>query len=317
MRIYILKKQILYLVIYMVFVYIDDKKLLTKIIQYLELNKISVTTNYKDEYDKVIIGQINTKTKEIINEAYVNKKQIVFIAYNLESKIIKEFTKEEDNLFKKNFTEICDLSSNILVSLPAIKQILSKKICSNKIEILPREIPIIHKVTTKKRNGNIIIFDPNYKNIEAAYQIALKYPKRKVKVIGFQSDNLLTKKTKELIKGMPNNVIFIKYWDDYIYTSGCLNSSIIIYCDNALKDLYLLDILFISKKIVIVKDDIIFKNYLVNSKNSYTYIDDSDLLIKLKKIFDNRVANLTLESYDLIKNNNLKEISVKLSKTFH
>lgn len=72
--------------------------------------------------------------------------------------------------------------------------------------------------------------------------------------------------------------------------------------------IYIEDKIFLSKIV----------NYLDYAKKNYTlgitYNNLKELKIKLKKVTESRLLNLTSNSYEVIKDNNFKEIAHKYSK---
>lgn len=109
-------------------------------------------------------------------------------------------------------------------------------------------------------------------------------------------------------------MLLVKYHNINIFWYLVNESFIIINnSDIILKDDYL-NIILLLKKILISKDNILYENYLLNSFHIYTYNNLKELKIKLKKVTESRLLNLTSNSYEVIKDNNFKEIAHKYSK---
>ena len=87
-----------------------------------------------------------------------------------------------------------------------------------------------------------------------------------------------------------------------------------IYFDDNIDDINYLFLLFSMKKAVLIKNSDIYNDYLVNSRNTYLFNDYSNLEMKLNKVINGRVSNLTNDAYDLIKNNTFSKISVKFKE---
>ena len=129
----------------MVFVYIENKKILSKIITYLEKSQILFTTDFNVDYDTVLIAEINKRTLKLVENSYLLKKKIVFLSHLEEDKILynynlnnKQSIEYRSRLY--NFLNMCDL---IIVSLPYFKKILNKKIKRN-IIVIEREVGIFN-----------------------------------------------------------------------------------------------------------------------------------------------------------------------------
>lgn len=139
----------------MVFVYIENKKFLSKIITYLEKSQILFTTDFNVDYDTVLVAEINKRTLKLVENSYLLKKKIVFLSHLEEDKILynynlnnKQSIEYRSRLY--NFLNMCDL---IIVSLPYFKKILNKKIKRN-IIVIEREVGIFNL----KADSNIYTF---------------------------------------------------------------------------------------------------------------------------------------------------------------
>ena len=75
----------------MVFVYIENKKFLSKIITYLEKSQILFTTDFNVDYDTVLIAEINKRTLKLVENSYLLKKKIVFLSHLEEDKILYNY----------------------------------------------------------------------------------------------------------------------------------------------------------------------------------------------------------------------------------
>jgi hypothetical protein len=67
-----------------------------------------------------------------------------------------------------------------------------------------------------------------------------------------------------------------------------------------------------KKELITIYDDY-YNDYLINSKNCYIFKDNKELELRISKIIDNRVANLTDNAYLLVKDNNFYDIVKKYS----
>ena len=284
----------------MLLVYIENKELLSQIVSYLDNTNINYTTDINDNYDRILIAESNSKIKNIIDKS---NKKIVFITYLLEKDIL-------NNKINSNLIKILNSCYLIITSLPSIKNILSEKV-NCKIVIIEKELPIIcfsksndiyNKYNINKRKKKITILDSNYNNINKVKDIAIKYPKYNFIYVGYNS--------KKNITNLPKNISLVKYYNIYILSDLFKISYLIVSFDTI--DIDYLNIILLLKKQFIIKQSKLYEDYLINSKNAYIFNDYDDLLIRLNKIFNNRVANLVENGYSLIKNNTFDEIVKKL-----
>ena len=298
----------------MILVYIEDKNLLTKTITYLEKSDISYTTDLNVEFEYVIISSYTKKIKEFINNIDLKTKKLIYITYLDEEKILK-------NKISNDFYKIMKKCYKIIVSLPSIKNILNKKI-NNEICIIEKELPIINiskkdsdiynKYNINKRKKKILILDFDYNNIDIIHDLALKYLKYNLIYVGFKPDYKIKEKKLNLLYNMPKNISFVKYYDNNVLSDLIKVSNLVINFEEYLNINYLYMILLFKKQLL-MKDSIKYEDYLINSKNSYIFVDNKDLMIRINKILEGRVANLTDNGYMLIKDNTFIDISKKYS----
>lgn len=305
----------------MVFVYIENKKFLSKIITYLENANVLFTTDFNNDYDIVLVAEINKRTMKLVKNSYLLKKKVIFISHLEENKIISNYDLHNKYSIEYrstlyNFLNMCDL---IIVSLPYFKTLLNKKIKRN-IIVIERELePINLKVDSNiyvrynlsKRKKKVLYLDSKYEYLSEFFQIALANPKIEFIMLGFIPDYYLSEHKKHLLMNIPSNVKSIKYYNDssLIELLKVINS--FIYVDKVV-DINLIYKTLFLKKNIIVKENKIFDHHLIDNKNIYLF-DKNNLVKKVCKLLDGSIANLTLDGYDLVKNNKLNDIIIKIN----
>ncbi len=295
----------------MILVYIENKEILTKTISYLENANINYVTDIDLEYEYILLAEVNNKILKLIENK--KNKKIIFITYLEEENIL-------NNKISEKLKKLLNKSYKIIVSLPSIKKNL-KKVTKNEIVIIEHELPIIsisksnsdiyNKYKISRRKKKIVLFDFDYNNIEIIYELAHQYKKINFVYVGFKPDYLLKEKQKDLLNNMPKNITYIKYYNFNILCDISKISYLIISFNTI--DINYLYMILLFKKQLLIKENNKYEDYLINSKNSYIFKDNKDLLIRLNKILDNRVSNLTDNGYLLIKNNTFNEITKKYS----
>lgn len=296
-------------------IYIENKELLTKIISYLDYNKKSYTLDINSEYEYVVIADINKRSLEISKG-----KKIIFIAYLLEEKIYKVFTKnnKQNREFKNRLIRNINEFYKVIVSLEPLKNMLNTK---TNIQVINKEIPTINISNTKylydtynikKRKKNILFIDFNYEGLNNILCLSLKYPKYNFIYLGFKQYYNMTKKEKDIYNKLPSNIYKIKYYDLNIFCDILKISDYVINESNIMLDIKYLYAIFIMKKRFLTKSNILLDN-LIDSKHIYTYNDTKELLLKTNKIFEERLSDITDNAYDYICNNTFIEISKKYS----
>ena len=295
----------------MILVYIENKEILTKTISYLENANINYVTDINLEYEYILLAEVNNKILKLMENK--KNKKIIFITYLEEENIL-------NNKISEKLKKLLNKSYKIIVSLPSIKKNL-KKVTKNEIVIIEHELPIIsisksnsdiyNKYKISRRKKKIVLFDFDYNNIEIIYELAHQYKKINFVYVGFKPDYLLKEKQKDLLNNMPKNITYIKYYNFNILCDISKISYLIISFNTI--DINYLYMILLFKKQLLIKENNKYEDYLINSKNSYIFKDNKDLLIRLNKILDNRVSNLTDNGYLLIKNNTFNEITKKYS----
>lgn len=292
----------------MYLVYIENKNLLTKIITYFDYGNISYTTDINDKYDFLIVAQNNNKTLNLMQKV----KKTIYVSYIDEIKIFKRFSKKNKKYddYKNKMNVFFNMCNIIVTSIPYIKQLINHK----KVYIIPFENICIGSCKNKLfnlRKKNITIIDSDYKYLDVYCKLFNEFPNFQYQLIGFSSN--LNKKNKLLINDLPKNLTLYKYCNDRILQNYINNSCLIIFFDNILESYDYLNIcLFLKKNILLLNNDLC-RDFLIDNKNIYLF-DDNNFVKKFNKIITNRVSNLGIEGFNLIKDNNFINISDKFCK---
>ena len=306
----------------MILVYMENIDFMRKIINYLDNTIVKYTTNLNNNYDYILIAELNNKVINFTKEQYQIGKKIIFLSY-LEEKNISFYYQRKSKKSKdylKKLNDILLITSKVFVHFEATRKIITE----NKeipVIIVPKEIPVINisknnkdiynKYKIKRRVKKIIVVDNEYKNIEKLYVLANTYPKYNFIYFGYNPDYLISKKQCDMINNLPSNVTLIKYNDLNVFSDVCKISDIVIFLEDYGINIDYVYITLLFKKQLVIKENKLFEDLFINSKNAYTFKSKEDLLLKFKKIVNNRVANLTDVAYFLIKDNTFDEIIKK------
>lgn len=304
----------------MTLLYIENKKILGKLMTYLDQD--TYTTSLEEDYDTVIFVEVNNRITKKINELKEKNKRIIFIGYLEEKKIYiqSKLKNKSSKSYMEKIKKIVALSDTIIFSLPSFQSIFES--VQEKIKIIEKELPslTISKVTgdiykkygLNKRKKKILLIDLDYHFISYIKDIQDQYPKFELIYLGLKPDYLLSKKDKDLLKEL--NVVFIPYYDRNIMTDLISISHMIIdFEDIDLEHEYLYTI-FLLKKELLLKQSSLYEDYLINSKNVYTFKTKEGLLKKLNKIEHDRLGNLTDNAYDLTRNCTFLETKKKFNQ---
>lgn len=301
-------------------IYIEKKELLGEIITYLKESKTPYTTDIDVDIDTVLFAEL---TPRIIKKMEYYKelgKKIIFILYLEEDKIYiqSKLNNKVSKNYMKKINHIINISDTVVASLPFFKNLFGDKVVIiehilNSFSISKQTNEILKKYSLKRRKKKILIFDFDYHYLDYIESVVEKYPKLEYIYLGLKPNYLLTFKNKKKLKNLEEKVTFIPYYNlnaiiDFIQ----LSDMIINFEDINLKRSYLY-IIFLLKKELIMKQSSLFEDYLINSKNVYTFKTKDGLLKKLNKIEHDRLGNLTDNAYDIIRSCSEMEIIKKWS----
>ena len=296
-------------------IYIEDKELLSKIISYLDYANKDYTLDINDNYEYVLIGDINKKSIEISKN-----KKVILITYLFEKKIYRSLTKnnKQNREFKNRLINNINNFKKVIVSLDTIKNLLQDK-TNTEIVTINKELPVINISNTKylydiykikKRRKNILFIDFDYEGLNKVNSLALKYPKLNFLYLGFKPYYNMTKKEKNLYNNLSENIYIIKYHNINIFCDILKISDIVINESNIIFDIdYLYGILILKKKFLSKN---IFTN-LIDNKHIYTYDNEKELILKFSKIYEERLADISINAYDYIINNTFFQVAKKYS----
>lgn len=292
----------------MVLVYIENIELLSKIITYLDYGKINYTTNVNDSFDVLLTSQVNNRALKLINKA----KKVIFIAYLEELKIFNNKYKMDNksmvyNEYMRNLFNNCNI---VITSLPYFKKIINVK----KTVVIPYEnlcIGICKNKLFNLRKKSVAIIDSHYKYLSTYFEIISKNTNYNFDLIGY--DIHLNKKDSRLLNDIPKNLTLYKYCNDRLLQNYISNSQLVVFFDNILESEKYLNICLNLKKNILLLNSNLCNDYFIDNKNIYLFSLDS-FQKKFNKIISNRVCNLGLDSYNLVKDNTFEKIADKLCK---
>ena len=297
-------------------IYIENNELSSKIISYLDYINKEYTLDINSKYEYVLIADINKKSIEISKN-----KKVILITYLFEKKIYKAFIKnnKQNREFKNRLINCINKFNKVIVSIEYIKELLEAK-TNTEIITINKELPPINIGNTKylydiykikKRRKNILFIDFEYEGLENINMLALKYPKLNFLYLGFKPYYSMTKKEKKIYDNLPPNIYKIKYYNINIFCDILKLSDIVINESNILFDInYLYAILILKKKFL--SKNIAYKN-LLDNKHIYMYQNQKEMILKFSKIFEERLADISINAYDYVVNNTFFQIAKKYS----
>lgn len=292
----------------MMLVYIQNRNFLTKIVECLDVAKITYTTDTNAPYSYILVADMTHKTEKFIME-HLDKK-VIFITQLEEYKMYNSLTanNKESRSYQLKMNRFLKLCHKIITSSLYLQQEFLKKHIN--VQYIPVALPVItissnnreiyERYNLPKRRKKIIIVDILYKHIDTLFLLSEKYPKYHFIYIGYEAGYNLSARQKNFLKMMSDNISYVKYVDLSIFSDICKLSSIVIYFETFILPREYLYIPILFKKILLVEDILWYQNFLINSKNAYLFNNNDSLILKFSKIIEGRVMNLTERAYELI-----------------
>lgn len=289
-------------------VYIENKDLLTKIVTYLDYGKIEYTTNINSEFKTLVIAQNNRKSLELVNKA----KKVIYIAYLDEMRIANSYIKKnKKNISYKNKMVDFFYRCNIVVtSLPYLRKMIGIK----KSLVIPQENLCIGLCKNKffnLRKKVITIIDSDYKYLETCLELVNRFPNLQYELIGYGIN--LNKRECQLISDIPSNLKLHKYCNERLLQNYLNNSNLVIFFDNILENSNYLNICLNLRKNILLLSSELCNDYFIDNKNAYLF-NTQNLIKKFNRIISNRVCNLGIEGYNLVKSNTFINLADKFCK---
>lgn len=306
----------------MILIYIHQIEFMKKLVYYLDHTNIKYTTDLDSEYDYVLIAEMSDKMIDFAKSKQRLGKQIIFVSYLEEANITFYHSKKSkiSKNYNKRLNEILNISSKVFAHFEITRKIILEK-KDIPVILIPREIPIInisknnkdiyHKHKFSRRKKKILIVDEDYRYIDKINILSNIYPKYQFILFGYKPDYLLKSKQKEYLHSISKNVFPIRYLDFNVFSDLCRISNLVIFFNHRSINMDYINITLLFKKQLLLKNNPLFQDFFINSKNTYLFQTKEELLLKFKKIMTGRVSNLTDNGYLLIKDNTFDEIIKK------
>ncbi len=299
----------------------------------LESVGIEYTTNVKDDYDILHINFYGPNSYALARLEKRKGKKIVYHAHSTEEDFKNGFifSKQIAPAFKKWIIKCYNLGDVIITPTPYSKKLLEgygikKKIyaISNGIELDKFRVDKhLRKSFREKYNlketEKVIIGIGLYierKGIVDFVELARRLPEYKFIWFGYSPLSAATKNVREAVNTKLDNLLFAGYVDQkYIVEAmnGC--------------DLFLFPTLEETEGIPIieacacktkalVRDIPVFDEWLEDGVNVYKAKNLDEFEIKIKKIINNELPDLTEKAYEVARSRDIKEIGKELKEVY-
>ena len=321
-----------------VLLYTENEKILSKSglgkaikhqIKALEENNIEYTLDPNDEYDIVHINYYGPKSYMLAKKAKKLGKKVIYHAHSTEEDFKNSFilSNQIAPAFKEWLIKCYSLGDHILTPTPYSKQLLKGYGINNPITDISNGIDVkyfrkntilgnkFRKNFGYKKEDKIIMGVGLYierKGILDFVELAKRLPEYKFIWFGHSPLVASPLKIREAVNTKLDNLTFAGYVEPEVLKgaySGC--------------DLYLFPTLEETEGIPImeacaakipalIRDIPVFSKWLIDGVNVYKAKDIDDFEIKIKKILENKVPNITEEGYKVALSRDIKCVGKKL-----
>ena len=301
-------------------------------IRALEDNNIEYTTNPKDDYDIVHINFYGPKSYLMAKKAHKTGKKVVYHAHSTEEDFRNsfKFSNVIAPLFKWWICKCYKLGDHIITPTPYSKKLLegygltnitaiSNGIDTNffkKDEKLGKEFRKKYKF---KSNDKVIMGIGLYlerKGILDFVELAHRLPEYKFIWFGYTDLKLVPKKIKEAVTTKLPNLIFAGYVEPDMIKGALSGADLYIF--PTLEETEGIPIMeaCACKQKAIVRDIGVFEGWLEDSVNVYKAKDIDEFEIKIKKILNGELPDLTSEGYKVAISRDVKHVGKELIEVY-
>ncbi len=299
----------------------------------LELAGVEYTTNPKDDFDILHINTYFPYSYELALKAKKDGKKIIYHAHSTEEDFRNGFvfSKQVSPLFKKWLIKCYGLGDIIVTPTEYSKKILEgyglqKKIyaISNGIEIdkFKKNIELGKKFRDTfhyKEDDKVIIGIGLYierKGIIDFVELARRLPEYKFIWFGYSPLSATTKNVREAVNTKLDNLTFAGYVESEMIIGAMSGSNLYIF--PTLEETEGIPIIeaCACECQALIRDIPVFDGWLEDGKNVYKAKNVDDFEIKIKKIINNELPDLTKNAYEVARERSLEIIGEKLKKVY-
>ncbi|MBP3460950.1 MAG: glycosyltransferase family 4 protein [Bacilli bacterium] len=301
-------------------------------IKALEDNNIEYTTNPKDDYDIAHINWYMLKSYRIAKKAKKNGKKVVYHAHSTEEDFRNsfKFSNQIAPLFKWWICKCYKLGDYIITPTPYSKKLLEgyglKNITaiSNGIDtnFFKKDEKLGNEFRKKygyKKEDKVVMSIGLYlerKGILDFVELAKRMPEYKFIWFGYTDLKLVPKKIKEAVMTKLPNLIFAGYVEPIMIKSALSGAD--LYLFPTLEETEGIPIMeaCACKQKALIRDIPVFSEWLIDGVNVYKAKNIDEFEIKIKKILNNELPDLTEKGYEVAKSRDVKLVGKELIKVY-
>lgn len=298
----------------------------------LEDNKIEYTTDLKDDYDILHINFYGPKSYLYAKKMRKKGKKIVYHAHSTEEDFRNSFLFSNlvAPLFKKWLCKCYKLGDQIITPTEYSKRLLENYNLNRPIKAISNGVDTtfferdeksgnkFRRTYKYKKNDKVIVGIGLYierKGILDFVELAKRLPEYKFIWFGYSPLWASPKKIKKAVNTKLDNLTFAGYVESDMIK--CALSGADLYLFPTLEETEGIPIIeaLTSKIPTLIRDIPVFEEYEEN-KHVYKAKDIDDFELKIKKIIEGDLPNITDEGYKLAKKKDVKVVGKELIKTY-
>ena len=299
----------------------------------LELTGIEYTTNPKDDFDILHINTYFPYSYELAVKAKKEGKKIVYHAHSTEEDFRNGFvfSKQVSPLFKKWIIKCYSLGDVIVTPTQYSKRILESYGIDRKIYAISNGIEInkfkrneelgkkFRETYGYQKEDKIVIGIGLYierKGIVDFVELAKRMPEYKFIWFGFSPLSAATKSVRDAVNTKLDNLIFAGYVESEMIIgamSGCD-----VYIFPTLEETEGIPIVeaCACKCKAIIRDIPVFNDWLKDGINVYKAKNVDEFEIKIKKVINNELPDLTEEAHKVAEERSLEIVGKQLKEVY-
>lgn len=300
--------------------------------QALDDNNIPYTRNEKDDYDIIHINFYGLKSYFMAKKAKEKNKKVIYHAHSTEEDFRNsfKFSNQLAPIFKWWICKCYKLGDHIITPTPYSKKLLegyglknisaiSNGIDTNffkKDELLGEQF---RKKYNFKETDKVVMGIGLYlerKGILDFVELAKRLPQYKFIWFGYIDLKLVPKKIRKAVTTNLPNLIFAGYVEPEMIKGALSGADLYIF--PTLEETEGIPIMeaCACKQKALIRDIPVFEGWLNDSKNVYKAKDIDEFEIKIKKILNNELPDLTEEAYKVALNRDVKKVGTELIKVY-
>ncbi|MDU4736015.1 MAG: glycosyltransferase [Thomasclavelia ramosa] len=300
----------------------------------LELSGIPYTTDKNDlDYDILHINTVWPDSFKIINQARKYNKKIVYHAHSTEEDFKNSFmfSNTVSGVYKKWLISMYTKGDYIVTPTPYSKRILESygitlpiKAVSNGVDLTqfnPSQEQIESFIQQYKIDSkDVVIISVGWlferKGFDTFVSVAKKLPEYKFMWFGDIKLSRPTKKIKDLLDDLPQNVILPGYVSGDIIKGAYGRSNIFFFPSREETEGIVVLEALASKCNVLLRDIPVFSDWLENGVNCYKGNHTDDFVEIIKKMINGEYPSLVEQGYKVAKERELSKIGKELLEVY-